>query len=414
MQEKDVKQMGAAVFPLTATEADDLAAIVERIGADPRSLRYLGPKRRVLHLFVPEADYRAAAFLKQELLARGGDAIVARGVIDGTCKTSGVLLMGTDSQIDRLLQKLESLDCWGLPELRAALSSAVRGLRADRWRFALPGGRSLELNRETKVMGILNLTPDSFHPGSRVNDTDDLLRRAQEMLADGADVLDLGAESTRPGSLPVSEKDELERLLPALRALRRACPDAVISVDTYKGAVARAAAEEGADVINDVGGFLLDEAMLPCAAATGLPYILSHIKGRPSTMQDVPPSEDLMTELHLYFEERLRAAEAAGLSRDRIILDPGIGFGKGGQENLTLLKELEALRVHGLPVLIGHSRKRFTSSGEDRPGDRLQRTAAVSALLEGRVEMIRVHDVRENRQALSMARAMRGAAPWSR
>ena len=188
----------------------------------------------------------------------------------------------------------------------------------------------------------------------------------------------------------------------------------MISVDTYKGTVARAAAEEGADVINDVGGFLLDEAMLPCAAATGLPYILSHIKGHPSTMQDVPPSEDLMTELHLYFEERLRAAEAAGLSRDRIILDPGIGFGKGGQENLTLLKELEALRVHGLPVLIGHSRKRFTSSGEDRPGDRLQRTAAVSALLEGRVEMIRVHDVRENRQALSMAQAIRRAAPWSR
>ena len=121
-----------------------------------------------------------------------------------------------------------------------------------------------------------------------------------------------------------------------------------------------------------------------------------------------------MTELHLYFEERLRAAEAAGLSRDRIILDPGIGFGKGGQENLTILKEIEALRVHGLPLLIGHSRKRFTSSGEDRPGDRLQRTAAVSALLEGRVEMIRVHDVRENHQALLMARAVRGAALWSR
>ena len=414
MQEKDVKRAGAAVFPLAAAEADDLAAIVERIGADPRSLRYLGPKRRVLHLFVPEVDYRAAAFVKQELLARGGDALVARGVIDGTCRTSGVLMMGTDSQIDRLLQKLESLDCWGLPELRAALSSAVRGLRADRWCLALPGGRSLELNRKTKVMGILNLTPDSFHPESRVEGTDDLLRRAQEMLADGADVLDLGAESTRPGSLPISEAEELERLLPALRALRRTCPDAVISVDTYKGAVARAAAEEGADVINDVGGFLLDEAMLPCAAATGLPYILSHIKGHPSTMQDVPPSEDLMTELHLYFKERLRAAESAGLSRDRIILDPGIGFGKGGQENLTLLKELEALRVHGLPVLIGHSRKRFTSSGEDRPGDRLQRTAAVSALLEGRVEMIRVHDVRENRQALSMARAIRRATPWSR
>ena len=171
MQGKDVKRAGAAVFPLAAAKADDLAAIVERIGADPRSLRYLGPKRRVLHLFVPEVDYRAAAFVKQELLARGGDALVARGVIDGTCRTSGVLMMGTDSQIDRLLQKLESLDCWGLPELHAALSSAVRGLRADRWCLALPGGRSLELNRETKVMGILNRTPSTRKAASRVRTT---------------------------------------------------------------------------------------------------------------------------------------------------------------------------------------------------------------------------------------------------
>lgn len=403
-----------AVYPLSADRPQDLEAIVRHIGADPRSLRYFQPKRRVRHLYVPQADYRAAAFVKQELLARGGDAVVARHVIDGKAECSGVLMMGTDGQLAALLRKMESMDCWGLKPLREALAEALRNDALSEWTFPLPGGRTLTLNRTTRIMGILNLTPDSFHAPSRVAGETELLRRAEAMLSAGADILDLGAESTRPGSAPVPESEELGRLLPVLSALRRAFPEAVLSVDTYKGGVALAAADAGADIINDVGGFGLDASMLESAARTGLPYVLSHIQGTPATMQDSPSYDDLLTEVLLYFRDRMRRAELAGLSRDRIILDPGLGFGKRGEDNLLILKELESFRTLGRPILIGHSRKGFTGTVTHAPdaAGRLQGTTAVSALLEGRAQILRVHDVEPNRQALLMARAIREVAPW--
>ena len=402
------------VYPLSASRSRDLETIARHIGADPRSLRYFQPKRRVRHLFAPRVDYRAAAFVKQELLARGGDAIVARHVIDGRTELSDILMMGTDGQIAALLQKLRSMDCWGLKSLRTALAESLQNDDVVEWTLPLPGGRTLTLNRTTRIMGILNLTPDSFHAPSRIADEAELLHRAEAMLSAGADILDLGAESTRPGSAPTSESEELERLLPRLSAVRRAFPEAVLSVDTYKGNVALAAADAGADIINDVGGFGLDGSMLSCAARTGLPYVLSHIQGTPATMQDSPSYDDLLTEIQLYFQEKIHEAELAGMSRDRIILDPGLGFGKRGEDNLLILKELESFRSLGRPLLIGHSRKGFTGAvtrAEDAAG-RFQGTTAISALLEGRAQILRVHDVEQNHQAMLMARAIREVAPW--
>ena len=398
---------GEVLYPLRGRDAGDLARIVEHIGADPRALRYLQPKRRVLTLFAPSVDYRAAAFIKQELLSRGGDAAVAKHVIDGKTERSGVLMMGTDSQLFRLLQKLEAMDCWGLKELRATLSATLKNEAVRAWTLPLPRGRELKLGSGTKIMGILNLTPDSFHSPSRVTGEEDLLARAEAMLKEGADLLDLGAESTRPGASPLSEEEELSRLLPGLRALRRAFPDAVLSVDTYKGRVALAAAEEGADLINDVSGGSLDGTMFACAARTGLPYVMGHMEGTPATMKAIPDPEDLMTKLHGYFREKLRTAEEAGLSPERVILDPGIGFAKRGNSDRLLIKEAEALRGLGQPLLFGHSMKGVT-------GKTLEGTVALSALLEGRVEIIRVHDVGPNRQGLSVARAVREAEPWPR
>lgn len=403
-----------AVYPLSAARSRDLEAIARHIGADPRSLRYFQPKRRVRHLYAPRVDYRAAAFVKQELLARGGDAVVARHVIDGRTELSDLLMMGTDGQLAALLQKLRSMDCWGLKSLRTALAETLENDAVAEWTFPLPGGRTLTLNRTTRIMGILNLTPDSFHAPSRVADETELLRRAEAMLSAGADILDLGAESTRPGSAPTPESEELERLLPRLSAVRRAFPEAVLSVDTYKGNVALAAADAGADIINDVGGFGLDGSMLSCAARTGLPYVLSHIQGTPATMQNSPSYDDLLTELQLYFQKKMHEAELAGMSRDRIILDPGLGFGKRGEDNLLILKELESFRSLGRPLLIGHSRKGFTGTvtrAADAAG-RLQGTTAISALLEGQAQILRVHDIERNHQAMLMARAIREVAPW--
>ena len=398
------------IYPLNARTSRELAEIIRQIGADPRSNAYFQPKRRRRHFFVKDVDFRAAAYLKQEMLARGGDAVVGKHVIDGKAERSDVLLTGTDGQLNALLPKMEAMDCWGLKSLRGALKNALKNAAVSSWTLPLPRGRELHLDGDTKVMGILNLTADSFHPASRIAGTDELLHRAEGMLRDGADVLDIGAESTRPGASPLGEDAELDRLMPALKALREAFPEAVLSVDTYKGGVALAVAEAGlADIVNDVGGFELDPRMLECAARSGLPYVLSHIRGTPSDMQSAPDYDDLLSEMNAYFQRKLAEAEDAGLPRERIMLDPGLGFGKRMRDNLLILRELESLAVFGCPVLIGYSRKKFTGTATETADteDRLSGTAAVSALIEGRVQMTRVHDVRENRRALLMARAIR-------
>jgi dihydropteroate synthase len=400
------------VYPLNVNSSEDLSAWIARIGADARANAYLQPKRRTRALLVKEADVRAAAFLKQELLARGGDALVSRRVIDASADKSDVLLLGTDGQLNALLEKMKAMDCWGLAGLRGELARLLQGTALSSWKLPLPGGRELRLDSHTKVMGILNLTPDSFHAPSRAENIDGLLERARAMLADGADVLDIGAESTRPGSSPLPAEEELARLIPALKALRAAFPEAVLSVDTYKGRVAAEAAEAGADIVNDVGGFGLDPDMLAHAARLGLPYVLSHIRGTPLDMQNAPAYDDLLTEMHVFFESKLEEAERAGVARDRILLDPGLGFGKRAQDNRRILRELESFRVFGRPILVGYSRKGFTGafSREGGAESRLIGTAALSALVEGRVQMTRVHDVRENREALLTARAVREAA----
>ncbi|MCR4818802.1 MAG: dihydropteroate synthase [Fretibacterium sp.] len=299
------------------------------------------------------------------------------------------------------------MDCWGLKELRAELSTALKNEAIRAWTLPLPNGRKLCLGMGTKLMGILNLTPDSFYAPSRITGIEDLLRRAGAMLEERADILDLGAESTRPGASPLSEEEELSRLIPGLRALRQAFPDAVLSVDTYKARVALAAAEEGADIINDVSGGSLDGTMFACAARTGLPYVLGHLEGTPDLMRDIPNPEDLMTKLHLYFKEKLRSAEEAGLPQGKIILDPCIGFGKRGNSDRLIIKEAESLHALGRPLLFGHSMKGVG-------GKSLYGTVALSALLEGRVEIVRVHDVEPNRLALDIAHAVREAEPWQR
>jgi dihydropteroate synthase len=402
----------SVIYPLNVHSSKELGAIIERIGADPRSNAYFQPKRRRRHLFVKSADFRAAAYVKQELLARGGDAVVAKHVIDGKADRSDVLLIGTDGQLEALLQKMEAMDCWGLQDLRKELRSVLRNTALSSWTLPLPRARELRLDGHTKIMGILNLTGDSFHAASRVKDVDDLLERASVMLRDGADVLDLGGESTRPGSAPLSEDQEIARLIPGVKALREAFPDAVLSVDTYKGKAAAAAAEAGADIINDVGGFEMDPHMLTCAAGSGLPYVLSHIKGTPSDMQNSPAYDDLLSELNTYFQRKIEEAEQAGLGRERLILDPGLGFGKRMRDNLSILKDVECLSVFGCPILLGYSRKNFTGAitGAEKTDDRLSETTAVTALIEGRVQMTRVHDVRENKRALSMARAIKDAS----
>ena len=272
------------------------------------------------------------------------------------------------------------------------------------------GGRKLPSGK-TLVMGILNITNDSFYAASRVPGESDALARALSMAEAGADKIDVGGESTRPGSRGAKKETEADALIPVVRSIRRGLPDMPISVDTRHASVAASAIEAGADIINDVSGLELPdeaEAMASLTAGSGAAYVLMHTKGTPDVMQEAPEYGDLMPELRDFFERKIEWLTSHGVNRGRIITDPGIGFGKRVSDNLAILANVEKFFAFGRPVLIGASRKCFignVSGGAARndPAERLEGTLAITSLcaLAG-VNIVRVHDVAANRRAVDM------------
>jgi dihydropteroate synthase len=266
--------------------------------------------------------------------------------------------------------------------------------------------------RDPLVMGILNVTPDSFSDGGRYREPERALRRAEEMVAQGAAVLDVGGESTRPGAEPVAPEEELARVLPVIRRLRSRL-DVPLSIDTRRAAVARAALAEGADIVNDVSA-LGDPEMAAVVADAGAGLVLMHMRGTPRTMQAGPAYADVAEEVRAELEQALRRARAAGIAEERIVVDPGIGFGKTGRHNLELIARLDVLARLGRPILLGVSRKAFLGDllGGAPPEARVMGTAAacVAGLLRG-ARIFRVHDVGPVAEALRVAAAVRQAAP---
>lgn len=261
-------------------------------------------------------------------------------------------------------------------------------------------------------MGIVNVTPDSFSDGGQFGGVDDAVCHALSLAADGADILDIGGESTRPGADPVGEAEEIDRTVPVITALAKQT-DCPISIDTTKAAVARAAIDAGACIINDVSGLTFDPDMVTAAAATNAGICCMHIKGTPQTMQDDPRYDDVVADVISFLSNRMDVLEAAGIARDRIMLDPGIGFGKTAQHNLSLLRAIDRFHALGRPVLIGHSRKRFLKKvlGRDVE-ERVAGTIGVSiALAERGTDVLRVHDVRAVADALTAWQTVREDEP---
>ena len=268
-------------------------------------------------------------------------------------------------------------------------------------------------------MGILNLTPDSFSDGGRIRGVEAAVQAAGRMLAQGADLLDLGGQSTRPGAQDVGAEEETRRVLPALRAIKAACPQAIVSVDTFRAAVAASALENGADWINDVrganvtagapGGSLRDPAMLPLIAEAGCPYVLMHSRGDSGSMDELALYRDVVAEVIAELEAASAEALKAGVRREQILWDPGLGFAKTSEQNLELLRRLPELADCGYPLLLGPSRKRFigTVLAEPRARARLWGTAAVCALgVDRGAAVLRVHDVAPIAQTVRMAAAL--------
>jgi dihydropteroate synthase len=258
-----------------------------------------------------------------------------------------------------------------------------------------------------QVMGILNATPDSFSDGGRFTDLPRAVEHGLAMEREGAAIIDVGGESTRPGAAPVSAQEELRRVIPVIESLRAAGVRATISIDTSKASVADAALDAGADLVNDVSALRADPAMAPLVAARGVPCVLMHMRGEPRTMQRDPRYADVVGEVTAFLEERLLAARDAGIPEERIWLDPGIGFGKTLAHNLTLLHELPTLAALGRPIVIGTSRKSFlgTLTGRDFAGLSAATAAANVLAYERGARVFRVHDVAPTRDALVVAAA---------
>lgn len=286
-----------------------------------------------------------------------------------------------------------------LPEVSMAVAQALTAPRA-----AICG---LPMDRP-QIMGILNVTPDSFSDGGRLTNLDRAVDAAAQMVADGAAILDIGGESTRPGATYVEVEHEIERTAPVIEAIRArfATP---ISIDTRKAPVARAALQAGASLINDVSAMAYDPDMAQVAATAGVPICLMHAQGTPETMQDNPTYTDVVLEVVQHLSDRVAAARAAGIAEANIIVDPGIGFGKTLDHNLALLSHLSVLHMLGVPVLVGASRKRFigTLTGVEAADERVHGSVAValSAVAQG-VQILRVHDVAATAQAVTMWQAV--------
>ena len=386
-----------------------LPGAIASIGAHPASVPIFTHKAAIVPYKLLQVRTPAANILKQEMLAAGGDAVVPTGCIVNAEKYVDVLLLGTLKQYKLLLKKLELMQYFGLKQVAEELQAAVdSALAPQTLKTTLADGRVLTYDKMC-VMGILNITPDSFYAGSRVPVLDDVLTRAGQMLDQGAQILDIGGESTRPGSDSVDGEEERRRVLPMVAALRKEYPEAILSVDTYRADTAEAALEAGADIINDISAMEADPHMLDVAVRTKAPIILMHMRGTPKNMQQNCQYQDVVQEVAVYLAERAQLLRECGVGRDKIILDPGIGFAKDVEQNLRLMRDLHVLTSFGYPVLLAASRKSTIGAvlGGVPADERLEGTIATSlqAVYAG-AQMVRVHDVLENVRAIRMLEAI--------
>lgn len=381
-----------------------------RLGSDPEGIRLMEGKTRSYTFFASSLGVAAANILKQEMLSIGGEAAIARGTVNCSVEKSDAILHATVKQYGLLIEKL-GYQPFGLVELAGEIERALKTVELGPESFEVRKVRIPQ--QKPRIMGILNITPDSFSDGGRYVEPEKAVARALEMVDQGASIIDVGAESTRPGSDPVSSEEEWRRLEPVLRQLRP-LTDAVISVDTSKPPVARKSLENGADMINDITGGS-DPAMLEAASEFDAPMVLMHMLGNPKNMQDNPHYDDVVSEVCTHLGMCARRAMDCGVKK--IMLDPGIGFGKTPEHNLELIWSLDSIRSLGYPVVLGASRKSFIGTipggGNDTGAEnRLEGSlAALSIGVARGADVLRVHDVAESARATAIAAAIRDGKP---
>lgn len=387
---------------------------MERVNADPAGIRHMLPKAR--HYVVALEGIRGpvAHILKEAFLSHGGDAVVDRDLITGKVAHTRVMLCGTRKQFQRVIVALVEQG-FGCDTLAKEIEAAIRHYDSPALVPEPENAPDARLARvfsaigeRTLVMGILNVTPDSFSDGGLFIDKETAVRHALEMVEQGADIIDIGGQSTRPGSEPVPVEEEIDRVVPVVREVAERL-DVPVSVDTYVAEVASAALDSGALMVNDISAGSFDQDMPELIAERQCPAILMHIKGTPRDMQSNPHYDDLMGEICGFLRERVRAVVEAGADEKKLMIDPGFGFGKTVEHNLETLRRLGELRSLGRPVVVGTSRKSTLGKvlGDLPVEERLEGTAATVALsIAGGADIVRVHDVKEMARVARMADAV--------
>ncbi len=389
---------------------EDAKRELTKINVSSQGVEVMAPKAIGLSIKLTDIKLGAANILKQEMLSIGGDAAVARGVVNGKLAISDIILLGNLDKIKKLVKKLNHQTIFELPEIKQDLKKIIAQLENPHSKVLNCNGTKLKLN-EPKVMGIINVTPDSFSDGNQYLDADKAIERALEIIAQGADIIDIGGESTRPGAEKVSAETEIERVIPIIKELRKQT-DLPISIDTTKAEVAEKALQAGASILNDISALQFDAEMIKVLQNyPEVPVILMHMQGTPETMQDDPHYEDVIEEILLFFEERINFCEDNGISRKRIIIDPGIGFGKRQKDNLVILKKLSEFKCLGLPIMLGASRKSFIGKIYDSEASERLSGSLISTVFafQSDVEIIRVHDVQEHKRFLNVMKEIRKA-----
>lgn len=372
---------------------------IRKIGVDAASISCLAPKALFIVMKVENISSYAANTIKQEMLGKGGDAAVNRGTFDCSIKKTDALLMGTYNQYTRLIYKL-GLYRGVFTQIADEIQRIIKVLDVGKPKYFECGKYKLPIGEKTYVMGILNITPDSFSDGGQYANLDNAIKRAKDMVANGADIIDVGGESTRPGYEPVDALAEISRIVPVIERLSTEI-NVPISVDTTKALVAEKAVMAGASIVNDIWGLQKDKNMAEVISKTGSGVIVMH-------NSENKEYKDLMGDIIRFLRKSIKIAENVGVRRESIIVDPGIGFGKTLQHNLDIMRRLKELNSLNAPVLIGTSRKSLIGNILELPvNERLEGTSATVTLgIANGADIVRVHDVKEIVRVARMTDAM--------
>ncbi len=388
---------------------EDSRKEMEAIGVEEGGIKIMVPKSFHYCIKFYGLEPQDAIIMKQEMLAAGGDVAISQYAIPPHGKKTDALVIGTKTQL-RILSMKMKMQYERLNEAGEKISGLIESMEKT---HEINIGKTLRTGKRTLIMGILNVTPDSFYEGGKYSSVESALERAREMVEEGADIIDVGGESSRPGSLPVSKDEELSRILPVIKAISDEL-DVPISVDTYRAEVAEEAIKAGAGMVNDITAMGGDDGMAKVVSEHGVPICLMHMKGTPQNMQKNPHYDDTMAEITKFLHERAEYAMAKGIDEKNIILDPGIGFGKrtgeGIEDNCEIIARLAELKSLGFPVLVGASRKTFIGNlSNTRVEERLEGSLGAEAIaIANGADILRVHDVKETkRMAMVVDRIVR-------